>query len=198
MQFVIAAFVLQFGEPAQQFALIDVLAAHDVQHHAVIFARIAESIDRRHGRNDDRIAALDQRLRRRKTHLLDVFVDRRIFVDVRVARRNVRLGLVVIVIADEIFHRVVRKEFLEFAVQLRGQRLVRREHQRRFLHRFDDVGDGERLARTGHAQQRLMRETRLKTVDQFLDRVRLIAGRLKGRNELETVGHQALRNSRKV
>ena len=92
--------------------------------------------------------------------------------------RHVGLGLVVVVVGDEVLDRVVREELAELAVELRGQRLVVREHQRRALHALDHVGDGEGLARTGHAQQRLVREALLEPFDQLRDRLRLIAGGL--------------------
>ena len=47
--------------------------------------RIAEAVDRRHRRDDDRVAALEQRLGRRQAHLLDVLVDRGVLLDVGVA-----------------------------------------------------------------------------------------------------------------
>jgi hypothetical protein len=48
-----------------------------------------------------------------------------------VALRDVGLGLVVVVVADEVLDRVVREELAELAVELRRQRLVGREHERR-------------------------------------------------------------------
>ena len=110
-------------------------AAREVQHHAVIRRRIAEAVDRRHRRDDDDVAALEQRLRGGQPHLLDVAVDRRVLLDVRVARGHVRLGLVVVVVRDEVLDRVVREELAHLAVELRGERLVVREDQRRALQR---------------------------------------------------------------
>jgi len=71
----------------------------------------------------------------------------------------------------------VREERLEFTIQLRGQRLVRRHDQRRLLHVLDDVGDGVGLARTGHAQQRLLGDARFEIIGQLRDRVGLVARR---------------------
>ena len=73
--------------------------------------------------------------------------------------RDVRLGLIVVVVADEVLDEVVREELLELAVQLGGEGLVVAEDQRRPLGPFDDVGDGEGLARPGHAQQGLVEGT---------------------------------------
>ena len=44
---------------------------------------------------------------------------------------DVRLGLVVVVVRDEVLDRVVRQQLAELVRQLCGQRLVRRHHQRR-------------------------------------------------------------------
>ena len=79
----------------------------------------------------------------------------RVFFDVDVALRNVGFGLVVVVIADEIVDGVVREERLELLVELGGERLVVREHERRLVELRDDVRGGERLARAGHAEQGL-------------------------------------------
>ena len=54
-------------------------------------------------------------------------------LDVGVRARHVGFGLVVVVIGDEVFDGVVREEALELAVELRCQRLVRREDERRAL-----------------------------------------------------------------
>src|SRR3546814_15371996 len=58
-------------------------------------------------------------------------------------------------------------------------------HQGRLLHRLDHVGDGVGLARTGDAEQRLLRQAALETVDQLRDRLRLVASGLERRDELE-------------
>jgi hypothetical protein len=49
---------------------------------------------------------------------LDLVVDRRVLLDIGVGRRDVGLGLVVVVIADEVLDRVVRKEPLELVAEL--------------------------------------------------------------------------------
>ena len=92
--------------------------------HLEIGLGIAEAVDRRHGGDDDHVAPLQQRLGGRQAHLLDVLVDRGVLLDVGVGGRHVGLGLVVVVVGDEVLHRVVREELLELAVELRRQGLV--------------------------------------------------------------------------
>ena len=77
---------------------------------------------------------VQQRVRRRVAHAVDLVVDERVLLDVRVRRGDVRLGLVVVVVADEVLDGVVGEELLELAVELRRQRLVVRDDQRGPLH----------------------------------------------------------------
>jgi len=130
-----------------------------------------------------------QRLGRGQTHLLDVIVDRGVLLDVGIRGHHVGLGLVVIVVADEVFHRVVREELAELAVELRGQRLVRRHHDGRSLDALDHVRDGEGLARPGDAEQGLRGQSGLEAGGQALDRLRLVAGGPVGCDEPEAFDH---------
>ena len=82
----------------------------------------------------------------------------RVLLDVEVARRDVGLGLVVVVVRDEVLDRVLREELAELGVELRRERLVRRHDQRRPAEARDDVGHRVGLARAGDAEQRLERE----------------------------------------
>src|SRR5438309_1454516 len=73
---------------------------------------------------------------------------------------------------------VVGEETLEFAIELRGQRLVRRQDNCRALRRLDHLGHGVGLAGAGDAEQHLGAVVALYAFDQFLDRSRLVALRL--------------------
>jgi hypothetical protein len=177
----VVARVLHLGEPANRVALREGVALAHVQNHAVILGRIADTVDRRNGADDHAVGTLEDRLGRRKPHLLDVLVDRAVLLDVEVARRHVRFGLVIVVVADEILDCVRREELAELGIELRGERLVRREHERGTPGASDDVRHRVRLAGTGDAEQRLERETVLQALDELVDRFRLIA---RGRERL--------------
>jgi hypothetical protein len=168
--------VLHVGEATQEFPLVEDLAANEVQHHGEIGLRVAEAVDGGDRRDDDRVAALEQRLGGRQPHLLDVLVDRGVLLDVGVARGHIGLGLVVVVVRDEVLDRVVREELAQLAVELGGQRLVVGEDQRRPLHLGDDIRDGEGLAAARHPEQGLVRQARTQAIDQGRDRGRLVAG----------------------
>ena len=74
--------------------------------------------------HDDDVAPLEQGVGRGVAEPVDLVVARRVLLDVGVAPGQVRLGLVVVEVADEVLDRVVREELAELGVELGGERLV--------------------------------------------------------------------------
>ena len=107
--------------------------------------------------------------------LFDLIIDIRVFFDIGIRRRHISLRLVVIIIADKILYRVLREELLKLPMQLRRQRLMRGNHQRRLLPLLDQIRHREGLAGPRHAHQSLifpaLRDPRGKPAD----RLRLVA-----------------------
>ena len=169
------ALVLRRDQIGDHAALLDLLALLDREGHRRIGLDRADAVDARHRGDDDDVVAFEQRARRRVAHAVDLLVDRGILLDVGVGARDIGFRLVVIVIRDEILHRVVGEEALELAVELRRQGLVRRQDDRRPLRRLDHLRHGEGLARAGDAEQHLGAVVALGALDQVLDRGRLIA-----------------------
>ena len=77
---------------------------------------------------------------------VDLFVDQRIFFDVRVGGRNVGFWLIIIVVTYKILYRIVREEVLELPIQLGRERLVGGEHQGGAIGLRDDVRNRKGLA----------------------------------------------------
>ncbi len=163
-------------------ALEQVLAAHRLAggeiHAQVLPVRGgAEAVDARHARHHHRLVLLEQHRGRLQAQPVDVVVDAGVLGDVGVGRRDVGLGLVVVVVRDEVAHRVLGEELLELPVELRRQRLVVRDHQRRASPLGDHVGDGERLARPGDPEQDLAPLATTQAVGQRGDGLGLVAAR---------------------
>ena len=87
---------------------------------------------------------------------VDVVVPRGVLLDVEVGLRDVRLGLVVVVVRDEVLDRVVREELAELVAELRRERLVVGDDQRRPADLLDRPRHRRRLAGAGRADQRLV------------------------------------------
>ena len=111
-------------------------------------------------RDHDDVAAGQQRVGRRVPQPLDLLVDRGVLLDVGVGLRDVGLGLVVVVVADEVLDGVVRQQLAELVGELGGQGLVRRHHQGRSLQPLDQPRRGRGLAGAGRAQQHDVRARR--------------------------------------
>ena len=94
----VVALVLQFDEAAQDRPLVALLAHLEHEQLLGVLLGRAEAVDRRHGGDDDDVAAAEQRARRRVAQPVDLVVDRAVLLDVGIGRRQVRLGLVIVVV----------------------------------------------------------------------------------------------------
>ena len=177
----VVAVELQVDQPAQDAAHVVVDADAEVEQLALVLLGVAHAVDAADRGDDDGVATGQQTGRGRVPQPVDLVVDRRVLLDVRVAGRDVRLGLVVVVVADEVLDAVLGEELAHLLRQLRGERLVGSQDQRRSLRLLDRPGDGRALARAGDAEQRLEAIAALDTLRQLGDGLRLIAGGLSSR-----------------
>ncbi len=184
----VAPLVLDVDQLAEHLVAIDRLAQLQADHHGAVVFRRAQAVDAGDAGDDDHVAAAHQGAGGGQPQAVDLLVDRGVFFDVDVALGDVGFRLVVVVVADEVVDGVVGEELLEFAVELGGQRLVVRHHQRGPLLLLDDVGHGEGLAGAGHAHEHLVLGAGLEPVDQGFDGLRLVPGGLEGSDELEHAG----------
>ena len=186
-EFQVVALVLNLDELAEDLVPSDALPALERQQHAVVGFGRTETVDARHAGDDDDVAALEERARRREPHAIDLVVDRRFLLDVRIGGRNVGFGLVVVVVADEVLDGVLGKEAAELLVELRGERLVVDHHQRRPVHARDRLRHRERLARPGDAQQYLIAIAAVQALGQLANGAFLVARELEVGHEVEAV-----------
>ena len=157
------------------------------QDLAVVVVRLrrAEAEDRRHRGHDHHVPPREQRRRGGVAQAVDLLVDRRVLLDVEVLARDVGLGLVVVVVGDEVLDRVLREVRAELVAELRRQRLVVGEDERGPLQALDRRRHRHRLAGAGGAQQRHAPGAGLDPLDQAVDGLRLVGGRRVDGVELE-------------
>ncbi len=181
----IVSLVLDLHQLLQDGLAPDLHAFFQIQQHAVVHLGRAQAINAGDRRHDDDVIPLEQGAGCRVPHPVDGVVDRGVFGDIRIGRGNVCFGLVVVVVADEVLHRVLGEEALELAIELGRQRLVVDDDQRGLLDPLDHVGEREGLAGPGHAEQHLVRQPAIDARSERVDRLRLIPCRLKVCDELE-------------
>jgi len=174
----IVASVLQFRQAPHNRALIHLVTPDQVQHHLEVGFGITEAINGRYRGHHNHIPALHQGLGGRQAHLLDMLVNGRVLLDKGIGRRHIGLGLVVVVVGNEVLHGIVREEILELAIQLGCQGFIVSQHNRRALDALNHIGNGEGLTRACHTQQGLRRKTCFNPLHQGFDRLGLIPGGL--------------------
>ena len=186
----VVAPVLHPDQLSEQLVALDPLAHLEQLHLLAVELRRPDSVDARHRGDDHDVAPGEQRRGRRVAEPIDLVVDRRVLLDVEVLRRHVGLGLVVVVVADEVLDRVLAEELAELVAELRRQRLVVGDHQRRPLHPLDHPGHRERLPGARGAEQGQETLVGPQALGEPRDRLRLVGGRRVGGIELE-IGHRA-------
>ena len=93
----------------------------DPQDLALVLLGRAQAVDAGDARHDQDVAPRQQRRGRRVPQALDLVVDRRVLLDVGVGLRDVRLGLVVVVVGDEVLHGVLGEDLAELVRELGGR-----------------------------------------------------------------------------
>ncbi len=173
----VVALVLHVDQPAQHRPLVLLLADLQVQDPVRVLLGRPQPVDAGDRGDHDDIPAGQQGGGRRVAQPVDLVVDRAVLLDVGVARGEVGLGLVVVVVGDEVLHPVLGEELPELVGQLGGQRLVGGDDQGRALDLLDRPGDGGALAASGDAEQRLEAVPPPDALGQGGDRVGLVSGR---------------------
>ncbi len=186
----VVADVLRVDQRAEHLVAVVLGADLEDQHLLAPFLRRAEAVDAAHGRDDDDVAARQQRARRAEPEPGDVVVLRGVLLDVEVGLRDVRLRLVVVVVGDEVLDRVLREELAELVAELRGERLVVRDHERRALELLHHPGHRRRLARPCRTEQGLAAVPRTERLGELGDRARLVARRAVCGRDAE-IGHRS-------
>ena len=144
----VVALVAEVDQAAQDEALVVGAARDEAEERARVLLGRAQAVDAGDDGDDDDVPPGEQGGGGRVAQALDLVVDRAVLLDVGVARRDVGLGLVVVVIGDEVLDPVLGEELAELVGQLGGQRLVGGDHQRGPLHLLDRPGDGGRSCPT--------------------------------------------------
>ena len=170
----IVALVLDRDQPLRQRLACQGHTGPQRDHLTRILAGVAHRIDAGDGGHDDHIPPLTQRRRGRVAQAVDLIVNGRVFLNIGIAGGNIRLRLIIIVVADKVLHGAVGKEGAELAAQLRRQCLIVRDDQCGPLHLLDHRGHRKGLARAGHAKQSLRLQPLVKPLRQRLNRLRLI------------------------
>ena len=155
-QIIVVAIVLDIDKRMDKVIALERYLLVDVRCQTSVVLGRSNAIDTRDRRDDDYVTSRKQRCGRLMAQHLDLFVDRGVLLDIRIALRHIRLGLIVVVVRHKVDHGVVGKEFLELARKLSGKRFIGSHNERRLPQGLNCLGHREGLARASHAQQNLI------------------------------------------
>ena len=124
-ELVIVAIVLDVNQLMDDVVALGRLLLVEKDGQPRVIHRATDTIDAAHRGNHDAVAPREQGRRGRMAQLLHLLVDGGVLLDERIRGGDIGLGLVIVVIRNEVHHRVVREELLELACKLRGKRLIR-------------------------------------------------------------------------
>ena len=151
----VVALVLQLHQPLAQLVPVHLHAGAQADDHAPVVDGVAQAVDTGHAGHDDHIPPLGQSRRSGMAQPVNLVVDGAVLFDVGIGGRDISLGLVVVVVGNEVFHRVLREELPELGAKLGRQGLVMGQHQCGPVDLGNHVGHGKSLAAAGHTQQGL-------------------------------------------
>ena len=142
----------------------------------VFFGR-AQPVYARYGTDDDYVVSFAKTACRAVSEFIDFVVDFQLLFDVSVASRDIRFGLIVVVIRYEKLHAVIGEKLTKLVAKLRRKRFVVRDNERGTLHPFDDVCHRKGFAASRNAQKHLRTKPVVQSLDKFFDCLFLIAVR---------------------
>ena len=112
----------QMVEQPRQAALLSPL---DNDRLGVEVLRVSDAVEAGHTGDHNHVASSGHQCRcRAEAQFVNLVIDTEVFLDVCIGCRKIRLWLIIVVVRDEIFNGVGRKEAFELSVKLRRQRLV--------------------------------------------------------------------------
>src|SRR5215208_2656890 len=170
--------VLDLDEIPQHVVEVIETALLQKDHLRTVFLGTSETVDSGDARYHDHVPAGEQRARRRVPQAVDVLVDLGVLLDEGVRARDVSLGLVVVVVADEVLDGVVGEELGELAGELRSERLIVSDDERGATGLLYNPGHGVGLPRSRNAKQGLRLNARVETRRELLYGSWLVTGRL--------------------
>ena len=175
LESLVIASILLCNQISNDLALVIAIATVQILGHRPIGFDRPYAIDAGHRSHDNDIIAFQQSAGRRVAHPIDLLIDLAFFLNVGVRAGHIGFGLIIVVIADEIFHRVVRKKPFELAIKLCCEGFVRRKNNRWALGVLYDPRHGEGLACARGSEQDLTGLARIDAPGQLFDGGGLVA-----------------------
>ena len=147
---------------------------HNLHVHLLIFLGRAKAVDSGDRSDNNDIFSYEQGLCRGVTQAINLGINHRLLLDIRVRVRDVCLRLIVIIVRNKIMHCVLGEELSILLCELGRECFIVRENKRRLIIFRDNICHRKRLPASSDTEERLMPHSRRKSFFKFLNRLRLI------------------------
>ena len=174
----VVALILQRHKLLAQRIALHLHAGAQADDHAAVVDGVAQRVDAGNRCYNDHVPPLRKRRRGRMAQAVDLVVDGAVLFNIGIRAGDIGFRLVVIVVGDEILHRVVGEKRPELGAQLGRQRFVVGQNQRGPVAFCNNICHGKGLAAAGNTQQGLATVAPLHAFHQCFNGLRLVAGGL--------------------
>ena len=174
----VIAVVLNLDQVVQDRITFNLLADVQGEDAVLVLVRVTKTEYTGNRSHYDHVVTLQERGRGGVPQFINLIVNGSILFNVGIAGWYVGFGLVVVIIGNEVLHRIIREELLHFAIQLPRQGLVVGKDQGRFIHVGNHIGDREGFPGPRCSQQDLGFLSLFNFLGQFGDGLGLVPGGL--------------------
>ena len=184
----IVAFILQLDQAAAELVPLHLHTGAQADDHAAVIDRVAQGINAGNRRHNDNIAPLRQCRRGRMAQAVDLIIDGAVFFNIGIGGGDVGFRLVIVVIGDKIFHRIIGEKSAHLGADLTGQGFVWFQNQCGAVALCNDIGHRKGFAGAGNAQQSLTFIPCFQALHQRFNSLGLVASRFERCFEVEHLG----------
>ena len=172
----VVALIADLRELVQQLLHGPLLAGAQGDDHVGVVDGVPQAVNAGDRGHHDHIPPLKKGGGGGVAQALNLVVDGAVLLNEGVGVGDIGLWLVVVVVGDKVFHRIVGKELLELRAQLRGQGFVVGQDKGGTLDLLNDLSHGKGFAGAGHPQKGLFVQSQLHALGQAGDGLGLIPG----------------------
>lgn len=147
---------------------------------------VAQTIEAGDGGDDDDVPSARHECHGgAETQLVEFLIYGQVFFYIGIGGGNVGLGLIIVVVRDEVLNGIVWEEGFELLIELGRQSLVVAEHKGWLVGLSNDIGNGESLARARDTEQGLMTFATVDAIDELAYGLGLVAHGFIFRDKIE-------------
>ena len=174
----VISLVADRNQAANKLLTAHFLTDTDRDQKALILHGVTERINTGNRGNDNNVTALKQSAGGTMAEHIDLLVYHSVLFNINVLAGDIGLRLVVIVVGNEVFHRILGEKCTQLCAELGGEGLVVSKNQGGSIQVGNNVCHSKGFTRTGNTEKCLRPLACENALCQSLDRLWLIARRL--------------------